>query len=90
MVQRVEVTTSGDGLISVSHHGIGGGAIENTENSVLQGNAEIVMKGQYNDASPDLLMGGHSEQILLSKEPIEQPKQEKHRKCLILRHFICL
>lgn len=69
MVKRVEVATNGVGQHTPTQMN---GAIENTENSVIQGNAEIVMKGQYNDGGAhDMMMGEHSEQLLLSKDPIE-------------------
>ena len=50
--------------ITGSRGGGGGGPIENTENSVNQGNAEVMMKGQYSDVLVGDNLEDHSQQFL--------------------------
>ena len=47
-----------------------GGVIENTENSVTQGNAEVVMKGQYSDAFSGDALEDHSQHLLPRQQPV--------------------
>ena len=76
------------GTLDLNNPSRGGHQENNTENSVNHGNVEMVMKGQYSDAVPDL-MEDHSHKMLPRQKIVEQ-QQERARKYTFNRHFISM